>query len=472
MKTKILLSALMFLLSLQFMDAQYFVSAEELANTDASQVRTILTNNGINTDFMQLNGVISYKITYNTIDVFGDPTIASGALYVPQIDSNYMPLVSYQHGTIFNKAQVPSNNHSILPALLYSGNGYITTLPDYLGLGDNPGIHPYIHWESEATASIDLIRAAREFLIDSLLITDCNQLFLAGYSQGGHAAMAIHKYITVNNLQSEFNVVGSVPMSGPYSLSTDEFDLVFGGDATFYRAEFIPYLFASYQLVYGNLYSSYYQYYEPYYAAIIEQGLSEGGSWYLQIPDNIYAFMRDSVVFNILNNPNHAVNIAMRKNDLHNWLPLEPVRMVYCGMDSMVNPQCSITAQDTMLALGAPDVEAIELDPDADHYGCNNPAFVYALGKFNSWREDCSYTSIPSIRKQPEISLYPNPVKDIAIFSSAEITSFELYDMTGKLIARRNDNKIDMTNLKPGIYFVIGFDKHSYPLYKGKVIKD
>ena len=43
---------------------------------------------------MILNGVISYKITYNTIDVFGDPTIASGALYVPQIECDTLPFVS------------------------------------------------------------------------------------------------------------------------------------------------------------------------------------------------------------------------------------------------------------------------------------------------------------------------------------------------------------------------------------------
>ena len=86
-------------------------------------------------------------------------------------------------------------------------------------MGDNPGIHPYVHWESEATASIDLIRASREFLMDSLEIWDNNQLFLTGYSQGGHSTMAIHKYIKVNNLQSEFNVVASAPMSGPYALS-------------------------------------------------------------------------------------------------------------------------------------------------------------------------------------------------------------------------------------------------------------
>jgi len=73
--------------------------------------------------------------------------------------------------------------------------------------------------------------------------------------------------------------------------------------------------------------------------------------------------------------------------------------------------------------------------------------------------------------KQPEISLYPNPVKDIATFSSEEITSFELYDMMGVLIITGNKNKVDMSNLNPGIFFVVGFDKNNQALYKGKIIK-
>ena len=153
-------------------NAQHFISANEIASLNAASVKAYLSSSGWDTSPMTINGVVSYKITYNTTDVFGEPTVASGALYVPQIDCDTVPMVSYQHGTVFHKAEVPSNNYDRAQGLLYSGNGYITTLPDYLGMGVNPGIHPYVHWESEATASIDLIRAAREFLMDSLQIRE------------------------------------------------------------------------------------------------------------------------------------------------------------------------------------------------------------------------------------------------------------------------------------------------------------
>ena len=43
--------------------------------------------------------------------------------------------------------------------------------------------------------------------------------------------------------------------------------------------------------------------------------------------------------------------------------------------------------------------------------------------------------------------------------------------MMGAMIIKRNSNTIDMSTMNPGIYFAIGFDKHDYPLYKGKIVK-
>ena len=413
MKTKILLTALALIISLQFTQAQYLVSATQIAGKNVGQVEIFLNNAGYDTSSMTLNAVIWYKITYNTTDVFGNPTIASGALYVPTL-SDIMPLVSWQHGTVFNKMWVPSNNiNGWNTGLLYSGNGYITTLPDYLGMGVNPGIHPYVHWESEATASIDLMRAAREFLLDTLQILDNNQLFLAGYSQGGHSTMALHKYITDHNLQNEFNVVASAPMSGPYDLSSTTLDFIFGSP-TYPRPEFLPYCFASYQYIYGNLYTSYDEYYDSPYDTIIADWIADGtDAPYL--PENFYEFMQDSVVDNIKNNPNHPVRVDLSYNDLYNWIPQEPVAMLYCTNDQLIPFENAILARDTMNAQGAPDVQAIDVYPNGDHYTCWIPATTYSLDLFNSF-----VLSIPSFKIQSKIILYPNP------FSTSTTIEYEL----------------------------------------------
>jgi hypothetical protein len=127
-----------------------------------------------------------------------------------------------------------------------------------------------------------------------------------------------------------------------------------------------------------------------------------------------------------------------------------------------------------MNALGATDVQAIEMDPYGNHGTCIIPAFTYSLVWFDSLKVQCLMVgiSLPSVKKQPEISLYPNPVKDIATFSSEVISTIEIYDVMGALITRRNGSKVDMSGMKSGIYFVIGFDKHNEPLYKGRVVKN
>ncbi|UCH15339.1 MAG: T9SS type A sorting domain-containing protein [Bacteroidales bacterium] len=432
-------------------NAQYLNSVEKLESVSASRVQTFLQNNGIYNLSMVINTVHVYKITYNTIDVFGDPTVASGALYVPVSCHDTLPMVSYQHYTVLERSQVPSNRYNETDALLYSGNGYITVLPDYLGMGDNPGIQPYVHWESEATASIDLIRAAREFLNDSLHIWDNKQLFIAGYSVGGHATMAMHKYIQTHNLQTEFNVSASTPMSGPYALSYDELDLAFNEDATYPVPFYLTMLFASYQYVYGNLYSDYNQYYDPPYASVIASWVASGNYEYGYLPKNLYDFMQDSVVDNIMDNPNHPVRIACRKNDLHNWPPQEPVRMLYCGMDKQVTPQNAITAQDTMIALGAPDVQAIEISSSGNHSSCWRPSYLYSLEWFDSFLPE-KYSDIIDNHSQEfnahaswsngtivdtiEVSEY---YSDIPLAFSLNDEAFQINPQTGILTVKNSE---------------------------------
>ena len=56
--------------------------------------------------------------------------------------------------------------------------------PITLGMGDSPGLHPYVHGESEATASVDMIRAAREFITNDLNLIDNSQVVPYGLFSG------------------------------------------------------------------------------------------------------------------------------------------------------------------------------------------------------------------------------------------------------------------------------------------------
>ena len=456
MKSKLLFTAITFVMGFQLLQAQYLVSATQMEDRTIAQIQTVLDNGGWDTNSMVLNPVISYSITYNTTDVLGNPTIASGALYVPQL-CDVLPLVSYQHGTQFNSAWVPSTGYFEDRGLLYAGNGFITTLPDYLGMGVNAGMQHYFHSETEATASIDLIRASKEFLLNSLQISVNDQIFLSGISQGGHATMAVHKYIADHNLENEFNVVASAPMSGPYDLSMTQMDFFFEGQ-TYPVTQFVVYLFASYQNIYGNLYPSYDYYYDPPYDAIIENWITNGTAP-PALPSNYYEFMQDSVVDNIVNNPNHPTRVDASYNDVYNWSPQESVRMLYCALDNLVTFENATLTEGIMNGQGAPDVEAIDVFTNGDHFTCFIPATTNSLDWFNSLKVQCPL-SVPDIKTPPKIMIYPNPIQShLMIASDVPIVEINIREVTGRSVFELANStniidEIDVSFLHAGIYFI------------------
>ena len=107
------------------------------------------------------------------------------------------PFLSWQHGTTADDYWVPSNIYSDnnIIGVVGASHGYIVTMSDFIGLGDGVGFHNYVHAKTEASSTIDLILFGKEFAYDKGVMPN-NQLFLFGYSQGGHATMA-----TVRELQ-------------------------------------------------------------------------------------------------------------------------------------------------------------------------------------------------------------------------------------------------------------------------------
>ncbi|MGV6862744.1 MAG: T9SS type A sorting domain-containing protein [Putridiphycobacter sp.] len=451
--------------------SQKLVSISPLANFSVSQIQNTLASYGIDYSNMDLNPVNSYAVTYNTTDAHGNPTVASGAVYIPQLTNcNYAPITIYEHGTEFVESDVPSTGNYSAPGVFFSTSGYISVLPDYLGLGSNPGVHLYHHAETEATASIDLVRAVREYLdTASNTVKDNRQVFITGYSHGGHSAMATNKYVQDQNLGEEFKIIASAPLSGAYNLNGSQFDLIFDGDSTYYASPFLPYILAAMQEVYGNLYQNYNEVYDSPYDTNVDAYIQDGNKniyqWYLMLGGaNYYTFMQDSVLQNILADPNrdtHPINVALMQNNLYNWVPENPVRMLFCGADSMVSPNNSTFTLDTMLALGATDVKAINLNNNADHNGCYTPAITYALNWFDSLAVKCTYTALNPIEESSPIQIYPNPANHEVTLkgfnpneNSVKITNALGQIMEVKIIG----NKIDISRLENGSYYLLIFE--------------
>jgi len=334
------------------------------------------------------NGVIAYKIVYETIDPFNARTTASGAVIVPTASTKALPLASYQHGTVTLKSDVPSAmNDDFALSLVLGGTGYVACAPDYIGLGDSPGLHPYHHAKTEATAAIDLLRAARTLCLSNSVALN-GQLFIVGYSQGGHATMALHRELEASH-SNEFTITASAPMAGAYDMSgVTTTDFLSGRSVP--NPYYYAYLLAAYQSVYHITNSLSDMLVSPFNVTLppLFDGQHSGSdinqAMGTSVPTNI---LKPDVLSAFKSNPNHPLRFALQDNDVYDWTPRAPMQMYHCHADQDVLFANSQVAYDSFIAHGATQVRLIDPSPSSTHGTCAPFALLQAKGWFDSLKK-------------------------------------------------------------------------------------
>ena len=384
MMYKLTLLVALIVVPLSIVNAQKFISSEKICSYSLSEL--------VDKDIKAKNGFDLYCIHYRTINVKGEPTTATGALMIPNcINSEKLSMVSYQHGTVYHRSNVASKcRGGDLPyAKYFAANGYFVVMADYLGLGDNKLFHPYYHAESEASSTIDLIRAAKEFICQKDEIEFDDKIFLAGYSQGGHATLATHKYIEEHKLYNEFNIVASAPASGLYDLSKiAQIALSY----EFPGQENIVYLILSYQTVYGNLFHDYSDYFiSPYDSIIAEYASGDKDLWdlsgilpnkaadYIKI-DKIQSFIQDTL------GTKDNLRKAFNDNIVTDWKSTKPITFFCCGNDRYSPYQLNISAANNMKSVGSSKIKIVNNGDELNHSQCITPTINAMIKWFDSLR--------------------------------------------------------------------------------------
>lgn len=369
--------------------AQYLQSSTLLQSMDSAGIVNYLNSNNIPTLFVPVsNGLDIYKITYNTVSYDSTPTVATGTVFVPTGAICSGPLLVYNHGTILKKSDAPSNQTGeYIVGVAFSADGITVAMPDYLGLGDSPGMHPYIHAQSEATCVIDMVRATRE-LFTQIDHTVNPQLFLSGYSQGGHTTMAAHKMMQ-EMFPAEFPVTVSAPCSGPYDVSGVQANVI-TKDSSYGSPGYLPFVLFSYNMVY-NLYPNWNQVLKSPYDTLLPP-LMDGsvglGTIEALIPDTPNKILLPSLLADFDTNMNHPFRLVLRDNDLYRWAPQAPVRMFYCEADELVSYKNALVAKDSLLAYGATDVVTYSSGPNLGHADCALYALIGVKTEFELFRND------------------------------------------------------------------------------------
>lgn len=327
-------------------------------------------------------------LRYTTIGVQGEPAIASAMLLVPEGESctKAMPLLGWARPTEMRRDsaqadELKSSDYS--PVLnFFASQGYVVAATDYLGLGhsDYP-YHPYLHAASEASAIIDALRAGRA-ASEQLHAPLSGKVMLAGYSQGGHAAMAAQREIE-KDLLKEFNLVATAPMSGPYALEQTFIDSWSGSSEQGPNA-LAPYLLSyaavSMQRVYGNLYTKPQELFQEPYASQLESqfpGALGLGDLAHKSPLPIDGLRQPVFMQAFIDDPKEPLRRDLRRNDVLGWTPVTPLRLCGAGRDAVVEFANAETARNVFSKQGV-DVQVVNVDKDI-------PAQADGVSVHTSW---------------------------------------------------------------------------------------
>ena len=362
------------------------LSAVRIQTLTTSTIAFLLTAAG--SSIQPQYGVEVHKIVYETLDPLGARTQASGVLAVPQNPGKALPLASYQHGTLVLDSEAPSASAlgERVIGVAFATTGYATVVPDYLGLGDSPGLHPYHHARSEATVCVDLLRAARTWCTTNG-VSLTGQLFLGGYSHGGHVTMALHRELEAFHT-NEFTITACAPMAGAYDLSGTTLE-----DALSGRPMPNPYYFglllAAYQDVYHFTNSLADVLASPYDTTLppLLTGTNSGSQINAAMPTVVTNAFKPEVVAALQNDPNYPLRVALRDNDLYRWTPQAPMRLYHCGADADVLFANSQVAYGSFTNRGATQVELIEPLTTGDHGACVLPSLEGAKTWFDALRQ-------------------------------------------------------------------------------------
>jgi hypothetical protein len=296
------------------------------------------------------HGFDSWKVTYCTVDVAPGgarpaPTVATGNVSVPRIPG---PLASVAnlHGTSVSFYDAPSNPNIAgelseagesfdgpPSSAVFAGAGLIYVAPDYLGLGDS-GVprHRYFHAATEASSAIDLLAASRDVL-RRLRVERSDELFTFGFSQGGHAALALQRALQ----RRQVEVTATATVGGVFDI--ERFFLsALANDTVVTVPLYVSYLLLAYDDIY-DLFDRPAEVFRQPYAGTVA-GLFDMRHYFDDIvaalPPTSRELLQPSFLRDVRNHRGHPLRVRLRQNAVDRWRPDAPVRVYHSPDDEEV----------------------------------------------------------------------------------------------------------------------------------------
>ncbi len=390
-----------------------------------------------------------YKVIYNTYGPDSVPTTASGLLAVPQATPCGVPILSFQHNNIIRKSDAPSrygNNSQWYIGMAAGSLGYISLMPDGIGLGSGPGQHPFLQLQSEATPVIDMIRAVKEF-VDTTGNSPTEQLFLAGVAEGAYASLAANQYIQTY-LDSILQVSATGGIAGNYDMSGTMVNQILS-DSTYPDPSYLPELMLSYNRTY-NIYANDSDVLAYPYDSILPPLFNGNYTQYYidgytpSIPKYV---LQQNVIDSLQSDSAYILRQLFRQNDVYNWTPNSPIYLMYCIADEYVPYQNSVVAYNHFISNGATMIDTFDVSPGYDHQECGEFSVISAV------------SLIKALTHKPIVSsIYvTNSTSPTVPNGTATITN-TLGDPPYTWLWSNGDTTATVTGLAAGTYYVTTTD--------------
>ena len=325
-----------------------------------------------------------YKVEYRSVvPEFGNkPTITTGLVAIPETGLDSMPVLSYQHGTVFEKTNCPSNPDESMETRLmiaqYASHGYIVIGADYFGLADSDLPNAYLIPESSEQACLDMLFAARDLLAFKKIRQ--GHLFLHGWSQGGWTNLAFLRKLESLNIPVTAAGTASAPADafGSVDRWINNYQPI---DAVYLPGCLSNFIFAIeyYNQMPGLAASAI----RPEYYESAKNFFNWKISWTdfrKQTVDTIYNFLRPEFMAtgNIANTPFWQI---MEKSQVYRWRCKTPLTMFYGKMDEVVPLYIATLPQEYHKLLGVKTTVAKSAGEKADH----RATFTHSVINLKPW---------------------------------------------------------------------------------------
>jgi len=375
--------------------------------------------------FKSVFGIKVYTVSY-TAKLAGNATpgdsdvTMSGLLMIPtRSDAADVTTVAFMHETTeprlypsdsFSNCSsatflcIPSSNNaplSVWGSIATASMGYVTIVPDGPGLGTafDKQHMAYLISEGYAISAFNLFAAATSIaptvLPDSSTMS--KGLVVTGYSEGGYAAMAVHKESYADRwMDMEFYVAASYPSGGPYDLYGIQMERYVSDPATIEEPYFLAYLAYSYRT-----------YLDVTTVFNAQLPLETVATWFNELdvatvdseiraftassPYGLLGIFNDSEIEAFKNDESSPFTSAVKANDLVDgggdlpvWAPQDAsfVHMCHGSADSIVFVENAEMAQSVM-DMDSVTLKKLSSSTCSDHASCGVACLTNTLG--NLW---------------------------------------------------------------------------------------